>query len=223
MKVILICGAARSGKDTAADAIIQNQTKYNVIKIALADPIKRMAAEIYGWPVEYVWEKKDDPDPAGRVLPDGTILTGRKALQILGTEGAKTVYKDVWSEYLSRSIYELSKPMVVNGAFLYKQYDKYRGIQKYHYAEHVKEPIFIVSDVRYFDEYKYLSERFTVCVLEIKRKKRKSTTINGVAGHSSENLDWLETVERVTINNNGTKSDFEESVVTTVSTFMRLT
>ena len=48
MKVILLSGKARSGKDTAAKVILK---KYNGIPFAFADDIKRIAYKYFGWRV----------------------------------------------------------------------------------------------------------------------------------------------------------------------------
>ena len=60
--IIGLSGLAGSGKDTAAKFIVE---KYNLNKIALADPMKRFCKEIYGFSEEQLWgesELRNKPD-----------------------------------------------------------------------------------------------------------------------------------------------------------------
>lgn len=52
MKLVGISGEAGSGKDTAADHLVK---KYGFVKISLADPLKRICQEIYGFTDEQLW------------------------------------------------------------------------------------------------------------------------------------------------------------------------
>jgi dephospho-CoA kinase len=73
MKVILLSGKARSGKDTAAEVIFG---KYDGIPLAFADDIKTIAYDYFGWHGE-----KDE--------------LGRKLLQDIGTTG-RNYNRDIW-------------------------------------------------------------------------------------------------------------------------------
>ena len=73
MKVILLSGKARSGKDTAADAILG---EYQGKTFAFADDIKTIAYNYFGWHGE-----KDE--------------LGRKLLQGIGTTG-RNYNRDIW-------------------------------------------------------------------------------------------------------------------------------
>ncbi len=50
--IVIFCGKARSGKDTAAGFLVNT---HNAQTIALADPLKRMAYKIFGVPVAQLW------------------------------------------------------------------------------------------------------------------------------------------------------------------------
>lgn len=68
LPIVGIAGGAGSGKDTAADFLIGDvdYTPYYVVKIALADPIKRAAMAWYGFTHEQLWgpsELRNKPDP----------------------------------------------------------------------------------------------------------------------------------------------------------------
>ena len=73
MKVILLSGKARSGKNTAAEVIFR---KYDSIMLAFADDIKTIAYDYFGWHGE-----KDE--------------LGRKLLQDIGASG-RDYNEDIW-------------------------------------------------------------------------------------------------------------------------------
>lgn len=52
MSVIGICGRAGSGKDTAADYLCQ---KHGFVKVALADPLKRICRDVFDFSEEQLW------------------------------------------------------------------------------------------------------------------------------------------------------------------------
>lgn len=61
--IILICGAAGSGKDTVA-GFIQKYTK-NTVMLAQADPMKRLATKLFGFSEQQLWgpsECRNAPD-----------------------------------------------------------------------------------------------------------------------------------------------------------------
>jgi len=88
--LIGISGLAGSGKDTAADFLVRH---HGFAKVSLADPMKRACAEWFGWDQERLWgpsANRNEPDPRFGGL------SARKALQFLGTEIGRELYKDVW-------------------------------------------------------------------------------------------------------------------------------
>lgn len=76
--IIAICGPKRSGKDTIADHLI---TKYNYEKIKIADPLKMIVKDLFGFTENQVGET-DDKD----IIDERWGITPRKALQFFGTE-----------------------------------------------------------------------------------------------------------------------------------------
>lgn len=50
--IVGICGLAGSGKDTAADFLVKNE---GFVKIAFADPLKRIARDVYDFTDEQLW------------------------------------------------------------------------------------------------------------------------------------------------------------------------
>ena len=75
MKVILLSGKARSGKDTAAKVILK---KYNGATFAFADDIKKIAYKHFGW-------------------HGGKDELGRELLQDIGTTG-RNYNRDIWAD-----------------------------------------------------------------------------------------------------------------------------
>jgi hypothetical protein len=87
--LIGIAGKKRSGKDTAARALV---AQLGFRQIAFADPLKALAASFLGWPVEAV---RDDAFKEAQCLRD---MTGRELLQGLGTAVRETFGADFWVE-----------------------------------------------------------------------------------------------------------------------------
>lgn len=95
-KVIVgLCGSAGVGKDTTADRLVR---KWGFQKLSLADPMKEMVKEIYGFSDYQLWGPsgaRNEPDSRYK-RPDGTYLTPREALQTLGTEFGRRCWPDTW-------------------------------------------------------------------------------------------------------------------------------
>lgn len=76
-KLIAICGAKRSGKDTIAAHLV---SKYGYTRIALADPIKQVVGHMFGFTsMQMETDDKESIDPRWNISP-------RQALQFFGTE-----------------------------------------------------------------------------------------------------------------------------------------
>ncbi len=97
MRLIGISGLAGSGKSTAAAALVGS---LGFVEVSQADPMKRAVAEWFGWDEDRLWgpsANRSEPDPKY----DG--LTARKALQFLGTEIGRELYRNVWVDYAIRT------------------------------------------------------------------------------------------------------------------------
>lgn len=97
MKIIGICGKAKSGKDTAA-SFLMDTNRYR--QTAFANRLKECIKLVYDLTDEDVYdiEKKELPHPN---LGGKTI---RSALQFLGTEGFRTFYDNTWTNVIEREI-----------------------------------------------------------------------------------------------------------------------
>jgi hypothetical protein len=90
MNLVGFTGVAGSGKDSAAAVLVK---QFGFTKISLADRIKRICADVFGWGPGRLWgpsEQRNLPDP------DLGGLTARKALQHLGTEWGRAMYENIW-------------------------------------------------------------------------------------------------------------------------------
>ena len=87
MKLLGIVGKARCGKDTVADQIIGN----GYVKRAFADPIYRIADEMFGI------DSRNIPDKDKETVIPKWGLSLRQMLQIIGTEmGRDLISQDIW-------------------------------------------------------------------------------------------------------------------------------
>jgi hypothetical protein len=94
--LIAFAGKAGVGKDTAGDLICREQC---AVKVALADPMKRICRDIYGFTDEQLWGSSEH-----RAEPVESLggLTARRALQQLGTEWGRALYPNTWVDILIR-------------------------------------------------------------------------------------------------------------------------
>ncbi len=85
-----------AGKDTIADFLVRQ----GWIKLAFASPIKRICKDIYDFSDEQLYgtlEQKAAPD-LRYPRPDGTFLSAREAMQVVGTECGRRLYPGTWSK-----------------------------------------------------------------------------------------------------------------------------
>lgn len=97
MQIIGITGNMGVGKDTMADYVV---AKYGFVKISMADPMKRIAKEIYEFSDEQLWGPSEFRNQEDKRYPrsDGTFLSARIATQLLGNELSRLAYPDTWKE-----------------------------------------------------------------------------------------------------------------------------
>ena len=120
--IIGISGQAGSGKDTVANFLL----KYGFVKVAFADPLKRIVKDIYAFTDEQLWgasKYRSIPDKRypreSHVIQDGICLccggkessqcylTPRYSLQLLGTEYGRHCYENTWVDYGLRTAHIL--------------------------------------------------------------------------------------------------------------------
>lgn len=174
----MICGKARSGKDTVANYLVK---KHSLKKDAFAKPIKDMVKIQYGWTEDHVnGELKDVVDPFWGISP-------RQALQSLGTDYAQ--------DYLCMNYPDFKK---TTGANVWvKSFAKRMDL--------VED--YVLSDYRFSHEFHYLAnilqeENKQVVTLKITRNKLDTK----VEDHKSE-LSLKDLYVDYEIDNNSTLED----------------
>lgn len=120
--IVGFAGLAGSGKDTSSDILVR---KHNFVKVALADPLKRICKEVFDFTDDQLWgpsASRNAPDaryvrmkrgalgttyqghdlPCTPSPPEDSYLTPRFALQRLGTEWGRDCYGNLWIDYALR-------------------------------------------------------------------------------------------------------------------------
>lgn len=162
-KVIALCGAKRSGKDTLANYIAN---KFLYQKIAFADPLKEAVCALFDFThnqVGYSYSTYEACDDAGKDLIDKRWgITPRKALQFFGTE-----------------------------VLQYKIQELLPGIDRKFLANSLASKIrqsnrhFIVSDLRFVHEYEEL-KKMGALIIRVDRPSIVENVYNDEAVHTSE-------------------------------------
>lgn len=198
--IIGLSGVAGVGKDYIANILCED---FGFIKVAFADPIKRICRDVFDFSEEQLWgpsEKRNEPDKrylrstinAGHMLteealkefPDGMVpqyLTPRYSLQKLGTEWGRECYENVWVDYTLRVAQKIS-----TGQYLY---DSQLGLRSATWLEHpdgllkVKKNV-VIPDVRFRNE---LDALHKVDAKVIRIRRSRGTTLDAEAAqHASE-------------------------------------
>src|SRR3989344_3584813 len=102
-KIISLTGNMGVGKDTMADYMVE---KYGYVKISMADPMKRIAKEIYEFSDEQLWgpSQARNQDDTRYPRADGTFLSARIVAQLLGNELSRLSYPETWIVYMKRVV-----------------------------------------------------------------------------------------------------------------------
>jgi hypothetical protein len=99
ISIIGLAGRAGSGKDTAAQFILDEHPNWQ--RVAFADPLRRIAADLY----DLDPEQMSDRGLKEQELPEWG-LSPRQILQRLGTEVVRSVHPQTWILYALRTISE---------------------------------------------------------------------------------------------------------------------
>lgn len=108
--LIGIAGLAGVGKDTAG---LYLQDRYGLRRMAFADPVKRLVAELLGVSVGVL-------ESTGKELPiEGLGRSPRYLYQTLGTDwGRNMVHPDLWVRLLSRDYSIVQRQSGLNGVVI---------------------------------------------------------------------------------------------------------
>lgn len=231
--IIGLCGVAGSGKDTAADVMVRNGP---FVKVAFADPLKRIAFDVYDFSEEQLWgpsAMRNAPDEryprphgpySGEVCTccgvnpykgngkiDPCFLTPRFALQQLGSEWGRGCYPPTWVEYALRVAHRLGE-----GGHVYHYR---RGLSSFYVTgmeaadaiERSKRSA-VISDVRFENEVVAIKKAGG----KVFRLLRGKGLEGGAGTHRSETeLQGipLEAFDRIIDNNAMTLQEFESFMV----------
>jgi hypothetical protein len=117
MKIVGILGFKGSGKDTAANALIED----GYVKMAVADTLKDVLSSMFVWPRHMlegdtqesrVWREQVDPWWSARLgIPN---FTPRLAMTSVGTDVIRThFHQDIWLSSVERKIESLGYEKIV--------------------------------------------------------------------------------------------------------------
>lgn len=228
--ILGVSGLAGSGKNTVCDFM----APWGAVSIALADPLKRIARDVYAFTDEQLWgpsAERNKPDtryPREHVfgacpstggcatcaicgaLSDGKTpvcyLTPRYCLQILGTEFGRHCYPDTWAAMCIRT----AKRLLSEGNL---RYDQKRGLwhvdDRRAWGDNADDTeIVTISDVRFRNEMKVIREAGG----KLLRVRRPGAGLGGSAGlHPSEaeQMGIQDSEFDFVIENNGTLEDLK--------------
>lgn len=175
--IVGVMGPSGCGKDTFADYVVKN---YNGAKVAMADPLKRICRDVYGFSDKQLWGPSEERNKQDfrYPIPGKGHLSPRVALQTLGTEWGRGCYENTWVDLAIR----IAK-QVLSGSH---SYDQKLGVSQKRFWEkwlgsavqHV-----IIPDVRFKNELDAVHAAKGVII----RLKRVGVTGDvGVKNHASE-------------------------------------
>ena len=112
--IIGLCGRAGSGKSSVARFLVE---KYKAKRVAFADPLKKIAMDLWGFSPEQVYgeaDVKETVDPRWGISP-------REAMQRLGQSARDHLSNDIWCKYaldnLSEGRYVVDDVRYLNEAY----------------------------------------------------------------------------------------------------------
>jgi len=194
-RVVILTGAAGSGKDTAAEAICEGVL--NAWEAKFSAPLKDLCCDLFGWDRERIdddlgYKQSLAQYPDGRTVKygqEGLPWTKRQLMQLVGTEMFRDmVHEDIWARMLIRNLEKDNCP----------------------------GDTWVISDCRFSNEYEVLKEAFDE-VLVVQLQRQDSPTAGD--GHSSEQ-GWQTIPADVTIfAHNGALDQIREEAVAAVRTF----
>jgi hypothetical protein len=180
--IIGISGLAGSGKDTAADFLVQD---HGFVRVALADKLKRVCRDVFDFTEEQLWgpssrRNEEDKRYPRRLNKDGSkleYLTPRYALQTLGTEWARDCYESIWTYDALRT----AKVLLKDSSF---HYNPQLGLQNCTAGSlcNIRAKGIVIPDVRFKNEMELIRDAGGHLV----RMKRGNGLAGAAALHQSE-------------------------------------
>jgi len=127
--IIGLVGKARAGKDTFAEylsKIFLTDFDIEFLRLAFADELKCLCMEHFGLTYEQLWGNKKEVEDSRFVKSDGSFLTAREILQMVG-EFYRSIDNDFWVKiHGANHISEVSVDFITDDVcdfIIYNDYD----------------------------------------------------------------------------------------------------
>lgn len=172
--IIGVTGPAGVGKDCFAEYMVK---QHHFARIALADPMKRIAREVWDFSEKQLWgpsSERNKPDERYE-REDGTFLSARIALQVMGTEMGRTCWKNTWIALCLRDANRLLEG--------HARYTPERGV--FHSPSARPAWGVVVPDCRFYNEIDAIHEAGGR-VVRLRRAVGADPLLVGVKNHASE-------------------------------------
>jgi len=113
--IIGLVGKARAGKDTFAEylsKIFLTDFDIEFLRLAFADELKCLCMEHFGLTYEQLWGNKKEVEDSRFVKSDGSFLTAREILQMVG-EFYRSIDNDFWVKKVAKTIGSGDKNFII--------------------------------------------------------------------------------------------------------------
>lgn len=202
VRLIGLHGGIGVGKDTFAD--IAKELAGGAWAVAYADPLKRIAQQLYGFSPHALWGPSAARAEVSPLYSDES-LTARFVLQKLGTEVCRAIHPDTWLKALEDTFKKLdgSTRYSREGGVLHDEDDD--DDDKNKYPDRV-----IVTDVRFKNELRHIKMLGGVLV-KIIRPVQVSAEQNSIPDHISNQVFPNELFDYVLFNNT-TLEDYRRNI-----------
>jgi hypothetical protein len=146
--ILGLIGKINSGKNTFANSLIKD---FNFISIAFADPLKKIAQEMFDIPTENLWGPSEKRDARTRTI-----------LQVLGTDIGRGIDPDIWVKKTLKRIKILQK----------ENHDIYGLIPNINKTSNI-----VITDVRFPNEAQALKDMRGILIHLIRPQNYEITNI----------------------------------------------
>lgn len=203
VRLIGLHGGIGVGKDTFADIAKELLSNRGVWTVGYADPIKRIAQQLYGFSAHDLWGPSSARAAISPLYKDPSMIA-RFVLQKLGTEVCRAIHPDTWLKAFEDTFKKLdgSARYSREGGVLYDDDDV---VDKNTYSNRV-----IVTDVRFKNELTHIKMLGGVLV-KIIRPVEVSAEQNSIPDHISNQVFPDELFDYV-LPNNGSLADYRYNI-----------
>lgn len=213
--IIGLSGVAGAGKDSTADILVRD---HGFVKMSLADPLKQFCRRVYAFTDEQLWGPSECRNAEDKRYPrrDGSFLTPREALQLLGAEWGRRCYQNTWIDLCLRTAQEL---LTDGGVEL--QYTQQLGLAKRtDWLRGRTRSVMgvVIPDVRYRNEWAAIKEAKGI-VLRISRPGAGLQGMQALHSSETEQAGIPDAAFDQVLQNTGTREDLRRMARDLVSEF----